>query len=86
MNREAAAMGVPVYSIFCGKIGAVDRYLVEQGRLIMVQTAQDVRSKIKVEARRESARDLNGTRVPALETIVDNVETILRDELRGGPP
>lgn len=28
MNREAAALGVPVYSIFRGKIGAVDRYLV----------------------------------------------------------
>ena len=27
MNREAAALGVPVYSIFRGKIGAVDREL-----------------------------------------------------------
>jgi predicted glycosyltransferase len=27
MNREAAALGVPVYSIFLGKSGAVDRYL-----------------------------------------------------------
>ena len=26
MNREAAALGVPVYSIFRGKLGAVDRY------------------------------------------------------------
>ena len=25
MNREAAALGVPVYSIFRGKIGGVDR-------------------------------------------------------------
>ena len=25
MNREAAALGVPVYSIFRGKIGAVDK-------------------------------------------------------------
>src|SRR5271166_6120344 len=35
MNREAAAMGVPVYSIFRGKIGSVDRYLADEGRLIM---------------------------------------------------
>ena len=27
MNREAAALGVPVYSIFRGKLGAVDKYL-----------------------------------------------------------
>ena len=31
MNREAAALGVPVYSIFKGKIGAVDRYLAKNG-------------------------------------------------------
>ena len=28
MNREAAALGVPVYSVFRGKAGAVDRMLV----------------------------------------------------------
>ena len=31
MNREAAALGVPVYSIFRGKLGAVDRYLARGG-------------------------------------------------------
>src|SRR5712692_2957700 len=36
MNREAAALNVPVYSIFRGKIGAVDRYLAKSGRLIMI--------------------------------------------------
>jgi predicted glycosyltransferase len=86
MNREAAAMGVPVYSIFCGKIGAVDRYLVEQGRLIMVQTVVEVRSKIKIEPRRELERNLQGSRIPALETIVDNVEAILKAELLRRPP
>jgi uncharacterized protein len=34
MNREAAALGVPVYSIFRGTIGAVDHYLAETGRLV----------------------------------------------------
>jgi predicted glycosyltransferase len=81
MNREAAAMGVPVYSIFCGKIGAVDRYLVEQGRLVMVQSVEEVRSKIKVQSRRKLERNLDGARVPALETIVDNVEAILKAEM-----
>ena len=33
MNREAAALGVPVYSIFRGKTGAVDLMLEEEGRL-----------------------------------------------------
>ena len=35
MNREAAALGVPVYSIFRGKIGAVDQYLADTGRLML---------------------------------------------------
>src|SRR5262249_14089051 len=34
MNREAAALGVPVYSVFRGRIGAVDRYLSRTGRLV----------------------------------------------------
>jgi len=47
MNREAAALGVPVYSIFRGDIGAVDRYLSATGRLTLIQSVQDVRSKIR---------------------------------------
>ena len=47
MNREAAALGVPVYSIFRGKIGAVDKYLAENGRLILIETVEDVRSRIR---------------------------------------
>jgi predicted glycosyltransferase len=47
MNREAAALGVPVYSIFGGEIGAVDRYLADTGRLTLIETVQDVRTKIR---------------------------------------
>ena len=31
MNREPADIGVPVYRIFRGKIGAINRYLAAQG-------------------------------------------------------
>jgi predicted glycosyltransferase len=33
MNREAVALGVPVYTIFSGRMGAVDERLIETGRL-----------------------------------------------------
>jgi uncharacterized protein len=33
MNREAVALGVPVYTTFAGRIGAVDQMLVDDGRL-----------------------------------------------------
>jgi uncharacterized protein len=33
MNREAVALGVPVYTIFSGKMGAVDERLIAEGLL-----------------------------------------------------
>jgi hypothetical protein len=34
MNREAVALGVPVYTTFGGRLGAVDELLIREGRLI----------------------------------------------------
>jgi uncharacterized protein len=56
MNREAAAMGVPVYSIFRGKLGAVDDYLASEGRLVLLASSDDVSTKLKI-ARREGLRE-----------------------------
>jgi predicted glycosyltransferase len=33
MNREAVALGTPVYTIFSGRVGAVDEHLIDEGRL-----------------------------------------------------
>jgi uncharacterized protein len=33
MNREAAALGVPVYTTYGGRLGGVDEALIRQGRL-----------------------------------------------------
>jgi predicted glycosyltransferase len=51
MNREAAAVGVPVYSIFRGSIGAVDKYLEQCGRLFLLESREDVVHKIRLEKR-----------------------------------
>lgn len=53
MSREAAALGVPAYSIFRGKTAAVDTYLVNQGRLKLIQGVQDV-GKIELKKRLRS--------------------------------
>jgi uncharacterized protein len=37
MNREAVSLGVPVYTVFGGRLGAVDEQLVRQGRLRALQ-------------------------------------------------
>ena len=34
MNREAAALGVPVYTTYGGRLGGVDEALIREGRLI----------------------------------------------------
>jgi predicted glycosyltransferase len=33
MNREAVSPGVPVYTVFGGRMGAVDEQLIRHGRL-----------------------------------------------------
>jgi predicted glycosyltransferase len=42
MNREAVALGIPAYTTFAGRLGAVDTALVNQGRLRIVVSADDV--------------------------------------------
>jgi len=76
MNREAAALGVPVYSIFRGKIGAVDRYLAASGRLVLLENAEDVRTKISLVKRHLSSEPRRETS-SALRKIVDNVVAIV---------
>jgi len=82
MNREAAALGVPVYSIFRGKIGAVDRYLAETGRLILIENTSEVHSKIKLVHWDRPAQPEDRD-CPVLECIVGNVLSVLASNDRG---
>jgi predicted glycosyltransferase len=79
MNREAAAMGIPVYSIFRGKTGAVDRQLEKEGRLSMIQSVDEVKKKIALKARAKTYTPESAPR-KALQDIVHHVEDILRAE------
>ena len=60
MNREAVALGVPVYTTFAGQLGAVDEMLVRDGRLRLL-TSADAIELVKKPSRREPQ-----TRDPAL--------------------
>jgi len=42
MNREAVALGVPVYTTFAGRLGAVDEMLVRDGRLGVLASAAEI--------------------------------------------
>ena len=78
MNREAAALNVPVYSIFRGKMGAVDKYLSKQGRLTFIEKTSDVRDKI-IPIKRERNVPPNFDYRPALEKIVMTIEKTIID-------
>ena len=77
MNREAAALGVPVYSIFRGKTAAVDVRLQEEGRLILIENTDQVYSKIALR-RRTKDKSADFRPRPALKQIVGYIEEILQ--------
>lgn len=77
MNREAAAMGVPVYSIFRGKIGAVDRYLAKEGRLILLESRDEVRTKLLLTRRHREAHKVDSGASPALTTLTENITSMV---------
>lgn len=47
MNREATVLGTPVYSVFKGRLGSVDRLLIRSGKMVRIEDSTDV-SKIKI--------------------------------------
>ncbi len=42
MNREAVALGTPVFSSFEGRLGAVDEQLIAEGRLRLLRSADEI--------------------------------------------
>jgi predicted glycosyltransferase len=75
MNREAAALGVPVYSIFRGETGAVDEYLAKSGRLVLLQSADEVRAKLKL-VRRNIGIGRVAENHDTLRAVVDHIAAI----------
>ena len=44
MNREAVALGTPVWTTFEGRLGAVDERLIAEGRLRRLERAERARA------------------------------------------
>jgi predicted glycosyltransferase len=42
MNREAVALGTPVYTTFAGRMGGVDEALIAEGRLRVLEDAAEL--------------------------------------------
>ena len=78
MNREAAALGTPVYTAFLGRLAAVDRYLIDSGRMTLISEAAEIAKIVLAKkARRlaeEGPRPLQGVVDAILATAVDTME------------
>ena len=72
MNREAVVLGSPVYSLFLGRLGSVDKHLIDTGKLILIKESQDIR-KIKVAKKKTLENKYQQTSKYLVSEIVDRV-------------
>ena len=56
MNREAVALGTPVYTTFEGKLGAVDERLLQEGRMQRLSNPEEIALEKRQEAAGERVR------------------------------
>ncbi|MGH3105026.1 MAG: DUF354 domain-containing protein [Gaiellaceae bacterium] len=60
MNREAAALGVPVYTTFVGRLGGVDEWLIREGRLVPLSDPRALELRKREDGGRRTRRDPAG--------------------------
>jgi hypothetical protein len=78
MNREAVALGTPAYTMFAGRLGAVDEHLIAVGRLGRASSADDVAVRKKSRHTVQAER-----RDPQL--FVDEILSVARRRLTRRP-
>jgi predicted glycosyltransferase len=72
MNREAVVLGSPVYSLFMGKMGSVDRYLIESGKMTWINNSQDI-ERIKITKKNTLENRYQQTSRILVTEIVDKI-------------
>lgn len=73
MNREAALLGVPTYSVFTGRRPYLDEYLHEQGRLTFIDDARQIES-IPI-----AKRPVNGSFQPTNHQLPAQITDLIMD-------
>jgi hypothetical protein len=82
MNREAAVLGVPVWSLFTGPTPYIDEKLSHEGRLRWVRTGEQLAAALRDEwPHRLPPR---GPFAAGLAAILDEIWAVLGDERGGG--
>lgn len=71
MTREAALLGVPVYSLFAGRPAAVDDWLIQRGQLIRLDSVEGLPPVVQFRDRRSALDALERRSRAILETFID---------------
>jgi predicted glycosyltransferase len=73
MNREAVALGTPVYTTFAGRMGGVDEALIEEGRLHVLESPDELPLR-----KREAPAGVSRPRDPELlvDAVLGAVDTV----------
>lgn len=73
MNREASLLGIPTYSLFAGKLSAVDAHLVDRGLMTLLRTEADL-DQLVIEPKPVLSPDRVDPEVnPTLQAIVSSI-------------
>lgn len=72
MNREAAALGIPVITIFAGKPAAIDERLINEGRMTKIETLEDLDTINLVKKSSTNARRFLETKRQVGDLILEN--------------
>lgn len=71
MNREAAALGVPMATIFAGKTAAIDEYLIKENRMTRIDSSADLdRLTLKKKPARDPRRN-NDVKKQVVDLILE---------------
>src|SRR5712691_5089937 len=71
MNREAAALGVPAFSIYGGRWAAIDEELGREGRLQRIRSREEIESLTIAKKSGLNARRATGVRVEIIKLILE---------------
>ncbi len=71
MTREAALLGVPVYSLFAGRPAAVDDALIQRGLLTRLHDVNAMAPVVRLECRQSGLQALARRGEAILQTFVD---------------
>ncbi len=79
MNREAALLGIPVYSIFAGRQGALDAQMEKEGLITFIRTEEDIAKISLVRRNRDESAVVSNVLTDKVERfVIEQINSFLK--------